>query len=91
MTRRSPTSQRVWYRAPLVAPCLLVLTSCHEVIPSIFVNDSSAEGVVRYTMLRWEIAPGVLPKCRFDSDPERYVETVVSARNWKIVAAAGGQ
>ena len=32
MTRRSLAAQRVWYRAPLVAPCLLALTSCEQMI-----------------------------------------------------------
>jgi hypothetical protein len=53
-------------------------------IPSILVNDSGAEVVVRYTMHRWEIAPGVLAKCRFpSSDQKSFASTVVTAHDWR--------
>jgi len=75
--------RNTFYRVSLVALCLCALTSCQQFIPSIIVNDSKADVVVRYVMHRWEIAPGRLMNCPFVSDPIRGASTVVSARNWR--------
>jgi hypothetical protein len=65
-----------------MAPCFLVLAGCHQVMPTILVNSSGTDIVVRYVMLRWEIEPGKLARCRFDSDPPLVASTVVSGSNW---------
>lgn len=57
--------------------------SCEYVNPSILVNDTGADVEVRYEMYRYEIAPGKLAQCRFDSDPVRVAPTVVSGSSWR--------